>query len=123
MPQVKIYGLRSHLDSARSALSDAIHAAMVEQFGCHPDKRFQRFFPMAQENFIYSDGRSERYTIIEIIAFEGRPDEQKRALIAALYEKIGRATGVDALDIEITLLETPKVNWGLRGSSGDQLFG
>jgi hypothetical protein len=29
--------------------------------------------------------------------------------------------GIDAQDIEITLFETPKVNWGIRGMNGEDL--
>ena len=53
--------------------------------------------------------------------FKGRSVEAKKALIRALYKNIGRACGIEANDVEITISETPKENWGIRGMPGEEL--
>jgi len=53
--------------------------------------------------------------------FEGRSVAAKRALIQALIDKLKAHADIDAQDIEITLFETPKVNWGIRGMNGEDL--
>jgi phenylpyruvate tautomerase PptA (4-oxalocrotonate tautomerase family) len=121
MPQTKIYGQRSFLTSHRTLLSDTIHSCMVEGLALPVDKRFQRFIPLDPEDFIYPDDRTERYLILEISMFEGRGAATKKDLIRLLIDRLQRALDLDPMDIEITLFETPRENWGLRGQCGDEL--
>nr|WP_297461503.1 tautomerase family protein [uncultured Halomonas sp.] len=119
MPQVKFYGLKAPLRRDREALSAAVQAALVTAFAVSEDKCFQRFIGLDAEDFIYPADRSERYTIIEISCFEGRSAEARRALIRLAYEEIGLRVGIGAQDVEITLFETPKANWGIGGKVAD----
>ncbi|MFL0361177.1 tautomerase family protein [Curtobacterium flaccumfaciens] len=80
-----------------------------------PEKRFQRFIPLNSADFIYPEDRGPRYTIIEISMFEGRTASAKRALISELFARIESATGIPPHSIEITITETPRLNWGIRG--------
>ena len=121
MAQIKIYGLKAHLATCRTPLSDAIHACVVEALQYPPDKRFHRFFPLEPENFVYPADRSEQYTIIEISMFEGRADETKKQLIRLLFAKLQADVGIAPQDVEITIFETPRQNWGIRGQPGDEL--
>lgn len=121
MAQIKIYGLRSHLDAHRQALSDSIHACVMDALEYPPEKRFHRFIPLDPENFIYPDDRSERYMIIEISMFEGRSAEAKKRLITLLFSRLHEAVGIEPNDVEITIFETPRANWGIRGRPGDEL--
>jgi 4-oxalocrotonate tautomerase family enzyme len=121
MAQVKIFGLRSMLDLHRQGLSDAIHRSVVEALSYPADKKFQRFIGLAPEDFVFPADRSEAYTIIEISMFEGRSTEAKKALIRALYANIGETCGISPQDVEITIVETPRENWGIRGLPGDEL--
>jgi phenylpyruvate tautomerase PptA (4-oxalocrotonate tautomerase family) len=121
MGQVKIYGFSDHLRPLRERLSDAIHACIVEALEYPPDKRAQRFFPLQREDFRYPPGRTERYTIIEISMFEGRSVEAKKRLIRLLFERLERDCGIAPTDVEVTLFETPRHNWGIRGLPADEL--
>lgn len=121
MAQVKVFGLKEELSPIRSELSDAIHSCVIDALAYPPDKRFHRFFPLERENFVHPPDRSDRYTIIEISMFEGRSADAKRALIRLLFERIRQNLGIDPLDIEITLFESPMQNWGLRGMVGDEI--
>lgn len=73
------------------------------------------------ENFIFPSDRTKDYTIIEISMFVGRSPETKKNLIHALYQRIAETTGIRAQDLEITIFETPRCNWGIRGIGGDEL--
>jgi phenylpyruvate tautomerase PptA (4-oxalocrotonate tautomerase family) len=53
--------------------------------------------------------------------FEGRSIEAKKALIRLLFANIAREAEIDPHNIEITIIETPKQNWGIRGMCGDEL--
>jgi phenylpyruvate tautomerase PptA (4-oxalocrotonate tautomerase family) len=111
------------LNPVKAALSEAIHASVVEALQFPQDKRAHRFFPMHAEDFYIpaGQGRSDRYTIIEISLFEGRSVETRKRLIHLLFERIAAATGIATADIEITLTETPRHNWGFRGQTGDEV--
>ena len=121
MAQVKIYALVAALSGQRGKLSDTVHSCLVDAFALPKDKRFHRFFPLAAEDFVFPAGRSERYTILEIFMFEGRSDEAKKRLIRLLFERFTAELGYDVNDLELTLFETPRANWGIRGLPGDEL--
>lgn len=121
MAQVKIYGLSSSLRPRRAQLSDAIHSCLVEALELPADKRFHRFIALEPEDFYYPPGRSERYTILELSMFEGRTVDTKKQLIRLLFERLHEQLGISAEDLEITISETPRYNWGIRGLPGDEL--
>ena len=84
MAQIKIYGLKQHLNPMKAQLSDVIHACVVKALAFPPDKRAHRFFPLEVEDFYYPSDRSPA-------------------------------------DLEITMTETPRHNWGFRGQVGDEI--
>jgi phenylpyruvate tautomerase PptA (4-oxalocrotonate tautomerase family) len=120
MAQIKIYGLREHLDPIKAGLSDAIHSCVVDALQFPPDKRAHRFFPMAKEDFYFPGSASPRYTIIEVSMFEGRAVETRKQLIRLLFERIGARCDRRPNEIEVTITETPRHNWGFRGQPGDE---
>ena len=119
MAQVKIYALRETL-KPREEISNAIHASVMTAFEYPVNKKFHRFFPLEPEDFVFSKDRSEKYTILEISMFEGRSMTAKKKLIALLFENF-EGLGIPRNDLEITIFETPKHNWGIRGLPGDEL--
>ena len=121
MAQIKIYGRKSALATKRQALSDAIHASVVEALQFPSDKHFHRFISLERDEFIHPLDRSDDYIIIEISMFEGRSADTKKHLIRLLFENIAARTVISPGDIEITIFETPKVNWGIRGLPADEL--
>ena len=84
------------------------------------EKRFQRFFALEPEDFIFPAERSEKYTILEIQLFAGRSEAAKKGLIRLLFERFAQI-GYNVNDLEINLIETPRANWGIRGLPGDEL--
>ncbi len=51
--------------------------------------------------------------------FEGRSVAAKKELIRLLFERV-QLLGISTQDLEITIFETPKHNWGFRGLPGDE---
>ena len=122
MAQVKIYGLNAHLAPIKAQVSDCIHSCVMEAFKYPADKRFHRFFGLERADFYFPEGRTERYTILEIILYEGRSVAAKKVLYGLLFDRFERYFSVSPNDLEITLLETPPHDWGIRGKPGDELF-
>lgn len=120
MAQIKIYGLRAQLDPIKARLSDTIHGCVVEALAYPVEKRAHRFFPLESADFYYPPDRTTAYTIIEISMFEGRTVESKKQLIRLLFARIAQECGIAPQDVEITITETPRSNWGFRGLLGDE---
>ncbi len=118
MAQIKIFGLKTSLAAHANSLSSAIHSAVVEALSYPLDKKFHRFIGLETSELIYPNDRSENYTIIEVSMFEGRSVEAKKTLIRLLFTNIEREAGIKPQDVEITIQETPKHNWGIRGLCG-----
>jgi hypothetical protein len=57
MAQIKIYGLKEHLNPTRKVqISDVLHGCVVDVLLLPPDKRLHRFFPLEIEDFYYLQG-------------------------------------------------------------------
>ncbi|WP_341528117.1 tautomerase family protein [Nostoc sp. UHCC 0302] len=121
MAQIKVYGLAEKLNPIKVDLSHIIHTSVSEVLQLPPEKRFHRFFPLDKTDFYYPNDRTENYLIIEISIFEGRSKETKKELIHKLIKDINQNLNISVNDIEITIFETPKSNWGIRGFPGDEL--
>jgi phenylpyruvate tautomerase PptA (4-oxalocrotonate tautomerase family) len=121
MAQIKIHARRAFVDRHRQALSDAIHGVMRETLGLPEDKRFHRFIALDDADFIHPADRGHGYTVIEILMFQGRSDAAKRACLRGLMRAVPAATGIAVEAVEITIVETPMANWGIRGKIGDEL--
>lgn len=121
MAQIKVYGVKEHLDPVKARLSEVIHSCVVDALSFPRNKRAHCFFPLEAEDFYYPAGRTPRYTIIEINMFEGRSVETKKNLNRLLFERTQRELGLAPADLEVTISETPKHNWGFRGQPGDEV--
>lgn len=121
MAQIKVYGLAEHLKLQKALLSQVIHSCLVDALDLPAEKRFHRFFPMDHSDCFFPSDRSERYTIIEISMFEGRSVERKKRLIRLLVERLEAECSLEPQDVEITIFETPRANWGIRGLPADEL--
>ena len=121
MSQIKVYGLRTHLQGKQKQLSDIIHGCVVEALSFPENKRAHRFIPLEPEDFYYPEGRTAAYIIIEILMITGRTVETKKKLIKLLFQAISEQMAVSTNDIEIVIIESPASHWGFRGKTGDEI--
>ncbi len=121
MSQIKIYGLREQLFGIRTELSDVLHGCIIEAFQYPQNKRAHRFFYLDEGDWYSPEGRSNQYTILEILLFEGRSVQAKKQLYQLIFERFERELGIHPNDVEIMITESPRHNWGIRGKAGDEL--
>ena len=121
MAQVKVFGIEEHLHPLRSRLSPVIHSCVVDALQLPADKRAHRFIGLDTGSMLAPAGRSRAYTIIEITMIEGRSTETKKKLIRLLFDRIQQEVGIDPVDLEICIYESPASNWGFRGMHGDEI--
>jgi phenylpyruvate tautomerase PptA (4-oxalocrotonate tautomerase family) len=117
---IRIYGIAHRLDPIKGRLSDAINRCMVEALQFPENKRAHRFFPMAADDFVFPEGRSDAYTVIEVNLMQGRSDVAKKRLIHALFERLEAELGLSPVDVEVMVFESPPANFGFRGMTGDE---
>lgn len=122
MGQIKIYGIRNELHPIREKVSKVLHDCFVEAFKYPKEKKAHRFIYLEVDSFFFFETRTSRHVIIEILMFEGRSMEAKKYFYRILFERFETQLGITPMDLEITMIETPLHNWGIRGKSGDELM-
>lgn len=117
---IVIYGIDKQLNPIKHKLSDVIHSCMQTVLGLPETKRAHRFVPLSKDDFFYPDDRTKAYTVIEINMMKGREIQTQKSLIKALFKQIELELGISPVDIEITIKEQEKYQWGFRGMTGDE---
>jgi hypothetical protein len=96
------------------ALSDAVHAALVETIGIPADDRFHVLtngsaWVVADPGYLGIE-RDKHVVIIQVLLRAGRDAEKKRAFYAAAAEK-AEAVGIERRNLVITLVENASIDW------------
>lgn len=121
MAQFKIYGRNSFLREAHAKIGEVVYQAARRTLQLPADKRFQRFIGLEDWQLVAPRDRSERYLLLEVLMFSGRTVETRKALVRALMDDLTRELSLSAADIEVTIIESPRENWGIRGQHGDEM--
>jgi phenylpyruvate tautomerase PptA (4-oxalocrotonate tautomerase family) len=114
MPIVTISMRKGRTKQEKRKILDAVHDALVTAFKIPDTDRTQKIIEFTEENFEVPEGKTAKYTLVEIAVFPGRSREAKKELYRLIVEKLG-ALGVPANDVFILLNEQPLDNWGIRG--------
>ena len=114
MPEARIETRSGWLGDRAPAFIDAVHGAMTEALRLPPHDRVVRLFEHAPDHFAIPPGRSDRFTLVEIMMFAGRTTDTKRKLYKAIVANLA-AFEVPAEEVMIVLKESPLENWGIRG--------
>jgi phenylpyruvate tautomerase PptA (4-oxalocrotonate tautomerase family) len=116
MPLITVTTGKGRTAEQKQKIGDAIHVALVES-GVPAADRFQRFFELEPENFIYdkqypdlSKPRSSQFMIIEILLSVGRSVKVKKKILASLVGQM-KALGYDPNDVFVVFRETSWENW------------
>lgn len=95
-------------------LIDAVQSALVAAFRI-PESDRDVVLDLYDENRrVFSTGRSERYTRIEIIGIAARSLNAKRALFRQIADNL-ESVGVPRNETRIFLIEPPAESWGVKG--------
>ena len=120
MPLVTLTVRRPKSAEFKSAVLDAIHAALVSS-GVPAADRFQRVLELTESDFrfdpAYPDLRSERnadFVLIEILWSVGRSVKVKKKLLEELMGSLARA-GLDTENVMVCFKETTWENWSFGG--------
>jgi phenylpyruvate tautomerase PptA (4-oxalocrotonate tautomerase family) len=115
MPLVRIELRKGRTAEERGAISEAVHAAMVETIGIPAQDRFQVITEREADCFVYDPSyldirRTDALVIVQITLSAGRTLEVRKALFAAIASRVEKL-GVRRQDVFVNLVETQKENW------------
>jgi len=114
MPLAKIEVRKSRPAEEVAALMEAVYQALREALKVPEGDRQIRYIEHKPEHFAVPPGKTENYTLVEIVLFPGRTLDAKRNLYQSIVRRFG-VIGIAPVDIFIVLYEPPLDNWGLRG--------
>jgi len=114
MPLAKIEVRRSRSAAEVTALMEAVYLAMRDALKVPEDDRQIRYIEHRPEHFWVAPGKTENYTLVDILMFPGRTTECKRTLYQAIVQRLG-ALGIASTDVMVVLTEPPMESWGIRG--------
>ncbi|KAB1644794.1 tautomerase family protein [Gulosibacter chungangensis] len=115
MPLVRIDLNEGRTNAEIQAITDAIHEAIVAEYGIPPRDRFQIVTEHRAGQIIAQDAglgfeRTGGVVMIQIFTQRGRSDEQKQALYARIASSL-EAVGVAGEDVFIGYVENGAQDW------------
>ena len=118
MPFTQISLKKGTSQAFRSALMEEIYIAMRESIGIPEDDRFATITELEPGNYNSSGNyagvnRTGDVIFIQITLNAGRTVELKKALYAAIAQRLSKNPGVRPEDIVISLIEVAKEDWSL----------
>jgi hypothetical protein len=95
-------------------LIEAVQSALVSAFEIPEWDRDVVLELYDANRRIVGNGRSERYTRIEIVGIAARSMDAKRLLFKTIADNL-EAVGVPRTETRIFLIEPPAESWGIKG--------
>lgn len=117
MPLVRISLRKGKSPEFLRELGDAVHAALVAEANVPADDQFQIIEELephqliANATYVGCERTAEGQVIIQITLNAGRTVEVKRALYAAIANRLHEQLDIRPDDVLISLVEVTKENW------------
>jgi phenylpyruvate tautomerase PptA (4-oxalocrotonate tautomerase family) len=120
MPLVTVTVRKPKTAQFKSAVLDAVHAALVSS-GVPATDKFQRVLELDADDFRFDPGypdltreRGDDFVLIEILWSVGRSVKVKRKLLYELMASL-RGAGLDPENVMVCFKETSWENWSFGG--------
>lgn len=116
MPLVRISLRKGKAPDYRRAIAAHVYEALRKAFKVPDEDRFVLVDEYESTDFIYSPSylgvaRDDDLVIIQITANNTRTLDQKKALYAAIAERLVKDPGIRPENVLISLVEVAKENW------------
>jgi phenylpyruvate tautomerase PptA (4-oxalocrotonate tautomerase family) len=120
MPLVRITLAQGKSPAHRLAIADGVHQALVDTAGVPPDDRFQSVHEVPAADLHWSGSylglqRTASIVFVQIVLNVGRTVEVKKALYAAIADRLQASPGLRREDVLVNLVEVPRENWSFGG--------
>lgn len=115
MPLVRIDLITGRTPEEVRAIADAVHQAIVDEYGIPARDRFQVVTEHPATHIIAEDAglgfeRTEGVVMIQVFTQAGRSDEAKQALYATVHDRLA-GVGVASEDVFIGYVENGPQDW------------
>jgi phenylpyruvate tautomerase PptA (4-oxalocrotonate tautomerase family) len=115
MPLVRVNLLKGRSVEEKDSIAASIQAALVDTLDVPEDDRYQLFSEYDAEDFRHTSGYlgmayTDQLLIIEITFLEGRSDELKKSLLAAINRNLVAAGVVGGDDVFVVITEIGRAN-------------
>jgi phenylpyruvate tautomerase PptA (4-oxalocrotonate tautomerase family) len=97
----------------KKTLLDIVHRSLVTALKIPENDRNQRLAEYGY--FEIPEGKTKKFTVVEITLFAGRSMDAKRILYSLIAESFKKELGIGDNDLMIVLHDVPMENWGIRG--------
>jgi 4-oxalocrotonate tautomerase len=116
MPLVRISVPQELSDQVVAHVSNAVHDSMVNTFNVPPQDRFQVIHRHSLHELVCAPEylgirHTAKVVMLQITCNEGRTQEMKKGLFAAIAAAIAAGGVIAAADVIINLVEVKKENW------------
>jgi len=116
MPLIRIDVIEGRTDGELSAISDAVHHALVGCFGVSERDRFQVITERRAGRLVYDPtflevSRTDAIVVVQVFCSMGRSVEQKQKFYALVAAGIAERTTTRAEEVLITLVENTRGDW------------
>ena len=120
MPIIDITLRRGRTSEQLRALADAVHDALVTEFGVPPEDRFQVIHQSGPDELIYDPTylggpRTDAFVMVRVLAGAARSVEIKQALFAAVVANLSQRCGIDPEDVFIVLDHVERSDFSVAG--------
>ncbi|MCA1177346.1 MULTISPECIES: tautomerase family protein [unclassified Pantoea] len=120
MPFTRITVRHGWSEADLKVLSDTLHEVLVAEFNVPLRDRFQVIEVLPEQRLIYdahylSDGRSERYVLLHIVAGKTRSEAQKRKTYQRLSDLFHERLQLRPADLMIIIQQTNAEDWSFSG--------
>jgi phenylpyruvate tautomerase PptA (4-oxalocrotonate tautomerase family) len=124
---VRIDVIEGRSDAEIAALGATVQAVMVEHFAAPVRDRYQVIHEHRPGRIIALDtglgfDRTDRVVIVQVTQ-QGRTTEQKKAMYAALAERLEAVCGLAPTDLVISVVENTAADWSFGNGRAQFLEG
>jgi phenylpyruvate tautomerase PptA (4-oxalocrotonate tautomerase family) len=120
MPLVRISLAEGRTAADRRAIAESVHQALVETAKVPADDRFQVVEQVPANDLVFDPAylgiaRTKDVVFVQIFLNVGRTVEVKKALYAAIADRLAQRVGLRKEDVLVNLVEVPRENWSFGG--------
>lgn len=120
MPLVRVEIVKGASKEYKKELLQSIHDALVNSLGIPDIDRIQRLYEV-DHDFFEREGKSDKFTLIELTLFPGRSKQMKQNVIKEITALLGLKLNINPIDVFIVINEPALENWGIRGIQGSEI--
>ena len=121
MPYSRIEIIKGHSKEYKATLFRSVNDGLINALSIPDDNCTQRLYELDEESYERPSGKTEHYTLIELVLLPGRSAAMKKGVITEITRLLGERLQIAPSDIIIIINEHPLENFGFRGMQASEM--